>query len=508
MDDLNIIILQISIPNDKPIPSIITTFTPEENYAMIQIGSNAITEARKSVISFTNKKISEEYKFKINELENEINNEKQLASRLNERITTIYEEKINKLNQKIKQMSDEIFEKNKEPEEITNEEIEKIKINFEKMFEDKKKELEYKFDYDIEKINYKNNLLLEEKEKIKYKCDSLLEEKEKQIMLLRETFEKTLSKINPKSTVSKGIMGESVIFNDLASTFKDFKEFRIQDKHTEKGSGDFHLHFENFDVLVDAKNYKDVVDKKQIDKIRNDLLRNEHINIAWLVSLNTRIIGHDRAPIMCEFINARQCIIYINNLLGDEIPDKLLRMAWLLSDELYDKIKILNMNDGEELFQLKNKYYNLFDKVNLVKSTIRELNTTIGQLKNHVKKLEIDITHILEMETNTSIESHYYPKIDEWWNMNIEYIDDNESQLLSTNIWHLFKQCNKLLIQNDGITADDFKKYIMTKLSSDNYTMKNKTSAIIIHNHKLKTANVQPIENSSNLKLLKKNLIM
>ena len=69
MDDLNIIILQISIPNDKPIPSIITTFTPEENYAMIQIGSNAITEARKSVISFTNKKISEEYKFKINELE-------------------------------------------------------------------------------------------------------------------------------------------------------------------------------------------------------------------------------------------------------------------------------------------------------------------------------------------------------------------------------------------------------------------------------------------------------
>ena len=46
--------------------------------------------------------------------------------------------------------------KNKEPEEITNEEIEKIKINFEKMFEDKKKELEYKFDYDIEKINYKN----------------------------------------------------------------------------------------------------------------------------------------------------------------------------------------------------------------------------------------------------------------------------------------------------------------------------------------------------------------
>ena len=61
MEDTNIIILQISIPNNKIVPSIISTFTPDENYSMIQIGSNAISEARKSVITLTNKKISEEY---------------------------------------------------------------------------------------------------------------------------------------------------------------------------------------------------------------------------------------------------------------------------------------------------------------------------------------------------------------------------------------------------------------------------------------------------------------
>ena len=39
-------------------------------------------------------------------------------------------------------------------------------------------------------------------------------------------------------------------------------------------------------------------------------------------------------------------------------------------------------------------------------------------------------------------------------------------------------------MKNNEITSDDFKKYITTKLSSDNYTMKNKSSSIIINNNK------------------------
>jgi hypothetical protein len=508
MEEINIIILQISIPNNKIIPNIISTFTPEENYIMLQIGSNAITEARKSVISLSNKKISEEYKIKINELENEINNEKQLAIRLNERMTKIYEEKINKLNQKMKEMANEIFEKNKEPEEIANEEIEKIKNKYDELFEEKKRELEYKFNSDIQQIKYKNELLMEEKEKIKYKCNSLLEEKEKQIISLRDTFDRALSQINNSSstTVAKGKKGEST-FYDLASTFKDFNEFRIQDKHSEAGSGDFHLHFEKFDVLVDAKNYKDAVNKTQKDKIRKDLIRNEHINIAWLVSLNTRIIGHDRLPIMYEFINTRQCIIYVNNLMGDEIPDKLLRMAWLVSCEVYDKIQLSNMEnvDEDELNMLKNKYYHLFDKIKNIKTIIRELNTTIGIFKKQVESLNFEVLRMLEMETNTNIITETnYPMIDEWWNSNIEYTDE-DVQLISTNLWNIFKQDNKELIKNNEITSDDFKKYITNKLSSDNYTMKSKNSSIIINNYKLKHVISELPESVLKQKLIKNN---
>ena len=501
MEETNIIILQISILNNKIIPNIISTFTPEENYTMLQIGSNAILEARKSVISLSNKKISEEYKIKINELENEINNEKQLAIRLNERITTIYEEKINKLNQKIKEMSNEIFEKNEEPEQIINKEIEKIKNKYEILFEEKKKELEYKFNVDTQQIKYKNELLIEEKEKINYKCNSLLEEKDKQIISLRDTFDRAILQLNnsSSSTVAKGKKGEST-FHDLASTFKDFNEFRIQDKHSEAGSGDFHLHFENFDVLVDAKNYKDAVNKTQKDKIRKDLIRNEHINIAWLVSLNTRIIGHDRLPIMYEFINTRQCIIYVNNLMGDEIPDKLLRMTWLVSCEVYDKIQLSNMEniDEDELNILKNKYYNLFDKIKNIKSIIRELNTTIGIFKKQVESLNFEVLRMLEMETNTTMETNY-PMIDEWWNLNIEYTDENV-QLISTNLWNIFKQNNKSSMKNNEITSDDFKKYITNKLSSDNYTMKSKNSSIIINNYKLKNESSEPILKQKSIK--------
>jgi hypothetical protein len=254
---------------------------------------------------------------------------------------------------------------------------------------------------------------------------------------------------------------------------------------------------------VDAKNYKDAVNKTQKDKIRKDLIRNEHINIAWLVSLNTRIIGHDRLPIMYEFINTRQCIIYVNNLMGDEIPDKLLRMTWLVSCEVYDKIQLSNMEnvDEDELNMLKNKYYNLFDKIKNIKSIIRELNTTIGIFKKQVESLNFEVLRMLEMETNTTMETDY-PMIDEWWNLNIEYTDE-DVQLISTNLWNIFKQNNKILIKNNEITLDDFKKYITSKLSSDNYTMKSKSSSITINNYKLKNMSHELPESSLKQKIIK-----
>lgn len=472
---MDVTILQISIPNNKIIPSIITTFTPEENYAMIEIGSNAIAEARKSVISFTNEKIAGEYKFKINELENEINMEKQLATRFNEKMTSMYEEKINKLNERMQYLSHELLEKSKNNEEIMTDEIEKIKSKYELMLEENQKQLETKYGINLEQI--------------KIKTDAIIEAKEHQLSLMANTFDKTIGKIittNSNKSAHIGIRGEAVTFYDLANTFKDFNCYSIQDKRHETNAGDFHLHFENMDILVDAKNYDSAVGKSQKDKIRKDLIKNQHMNIAWLVSLNTKITGYDRFPIMYEFINTNQCIVYINNLIGDETPDKLLRMAWLISNMLNDKIKLSNVEDSDELSNLKNKYYTSLDKVKRMRTTISELNSCIKKIKTQVDALDTEILHILQMETNELMETHY-PKMDEWWDANVEYTED-DLQLLSTNVWHLFKQNNKSWVIDNKIDADDFKKYIMTKLSSDHYTKKGKSGAIMINHYKLKAS--------------------
>lgn len=485
MEETNIIILQISIPNDKTIPNIISTFTPEENLTMIQIGSNAISEARKSVMTLSNNKISEEYKIKINELENEINMEKQLALRLNEKMTSMYEEKLNKLNDRIQYLSHELLEKSKNNEEIMSDEIEKIKNKYEMMMEENQKKLENKYNVDLEQI--------------KIKTDAIIEAKENQVSLIVDTFDKTMGKIistNSNKSAHIGIRGEAVTFYDLANTFKDFNGYNIQDKRHETNAGDFHLHFENMDILVDAKNYDSAVGKNQKDKIRKDLIKNQHINIAWLVSLNTKITARDRFPIMYEFINTDQCIVYINNLLGDGTPDKLLRMAWLVSSMLNDKIKLLNVEDSDELSNLKNKYYTSLDKVKHMRSIISELNSCIKKIKTQIDTLDTEVIHILQMEMNELMETHY-PKMDEWWDANVEYTED-ESQLLSTNVWHLFKQHNKSWLINNKIDADDFKKYIMTKLSSDYYTKKGKSGAIIINHYKLKAHVVSESNEESN----------
>jgi len=48
-------IINITIPEERSLPDIISTFSPEENYIMLKIGSQCLEEGRKSVIGFSQK---------------------------------------------------------------------------------------------------------------------------------------------------------------------------------------------------------------------------------------------------------------------------------------------------------------------------------------------------------------------------------------------------------------------------------------------------------------------
>ena len=50
-------IINITIPNESVLPDIITTFSPEENYLMLKIGSDTLREGRKVITNITSDEV-------------------------------------------------------------------------------------------------------------------------------------------------------------------------------------------------------------------------------------------------------------------------------------------------------------------------------------------------------------------------------------------------------------------------------------------------------------------
>ena len=426
-------------------------FSPEENYQMLKIGSQCLLEGRKVVAGLTQKdiyqKIRQEYKDEIQRMEMNILLEKEVTKKMEERISAMYDTQVTQMKKQIELLSTQL----------------------------KTYELENK------------DLIDQEVNKAREKFELLLQEKDRQNQLNREVFDKAIQ-ITNKSTSHKGSDGEKT-FSEYAETFQDFKGFEIIDKHTQGGEGDFHLHFEDFDVLADAKNYKKKVPVDQREKIKKDLLKNEHLHFAWLVSLNTPIEKFDKAPIMYEWINTTQCVVYINNLSSFEDPKKILRIVWFTCKELYKLIEDVDQ-DENELTDLREKNFKLMDKVKNIRKTIREINTSMNATRNLIQVMDDELRGILEAETNEIVTSNI-SLFDDWWEQNIEIIN-GETIVASTDLWNKFKQENKLMINEMNISGDKFKQYIKSKVPLSSIILRNKNanSAFDIKGLKMK----EPLE--------------
>jgi hypothetical protein len=440
--------IQITIPKNKILQDI-SSFSPEENYLMLKIGSDCLLEGRKVITGLSQdeiyEKIKNETKEEIQKLELDIVVEREMSKKMEDRYAKMYETQLDQMKKQIETMDKQIKSYESENVDIINKEVEKIRD----------------------------------------KCNAIIEEKEKQNQLNREVFDKAL-KVSQISNAEKGSKGE-LKFNDIADTFKDYNKFYLEDKHTQSGQGDFHLHFDEFTVLADAKNYYNKVDKTQRDKIKKDLLKNEHVSFGWLVSLNTNIDKFDKDPIMFEWINTNQCVLYINNLLSYECPEKLLRVAYLLSKQLYIYIKSQDTDDIE-LNNLRETNYKIMGKVKNMKTSIREINTGINVMKKQVENLSYEIMDILELETKGNVNTSF-SLLDDWWDKNI-VVSKEECILSSSDIWLRFRQENKELIKELDITTDTFKDYIKTKVPSECRKLKSKKGAIEIINMKMTSEDI------------------
>jgi hypothetical protein len=335
--------------------------------------------------------------------------------------------------------------------------------------------------------------LNEELNKVKEKYDLLYREKEKQVERMTEVHEKLIvHHQSSKSTSHKGSEGEKT-FSEYAETFIDFKGFNIIDKHTQGGEGDFHLHFEEFDVLADAKNYKKKVPVDQREKIKKDLIKNEHIHFGWLVSLNTSIDKFDKSPIMYEWINTTQCLVYINNLSSFEDPKKILRIVWFTCKELYKMIEDVDQ-DETDITELKEKNFKLIDKIKNARKTIREINTSMNTTRNLIQVMDDELKGMIENETNEIVGSNI-SLFDDWWGENIE-ITSEEVQTSSTELWTKFKHDNKLLINEMNISGENFKQYLKSKVPMSGIILRNKNvnSAFDVKGIQLKSTENKVVE--------------
>ena len=462
---MSIKIINITVPGDAIIPEILTTFSPEENYMMLKIGSESLCEGRKLVMNSTSdeifKKVRNDCNKEIEKLNSEIINERKTSLLMNEKITKMYETQVEQLNKKFENALSQ-----------------------------------------IEIYKQGNSVSLnQELTKLKEKYDLLLEEKDRQNQLNREVFdkaEKLINKTSNKSSISIGDDGEQ-IFETLADTFKDFTEYRIENKAKQGHKGDFHLFFKDFNILVDSKNYSGSVQKKEITKIESDLTINDNMNFAWMVSLNSNICDYNRFPIMTKWITTDvgvKCILFINNLLEHKDPRNILRQAWSMCEDFYKLTKSIDKEDGE-LEEYREK--NLLSKKQIenLQERAAELRRNINTSFNILKHMDNDLLEILSLLSDNIINEKFTLNniIKEWWNNNIEYVNDDDSKLSSTEIWSKFKKDNKEYVGENKIAIETFKSEITSIVSSSAYIEKSKKSTIEFVGFRWKSIEVKSIEN-------------
>lgn len=427
----------IQIPYDENLPEKFFEFKPEKVLLAINIGYKCIIDAEQSMLELTEEmiynKVKEETSGELNKLKLDLLVEKEIAIKLDEKLTNKYEIQMERYKKQIEALTCQLKSYELENKDIINEAVKK------------------------------------EKEK----CELLLKEKDKQNLLNRETFDKALAQLTKNKTAKEiGDDGED-IFYSLSTTFKDFKGYKIENKSKQGHKGDFHLFFEEFNVLVDAKNYTASIHKKEIEKIENDLRINDNMKFAWLVSLNTDISECNRFTIMHKWImtdKGSKCIIYVNNLLDNKDPQNTLRLIWSICNE-FNKLTKETKSDNTEIQMYKDRDILLENKIQKMQDRSAEIKRSINGTLFILKQMDNELLEFLSVISNKIInkQSEKYDKISDWWHENIEYTTDDVS-LTSTEIWMRFKKINKEYIAENNISIDLFKETLINIVGNiENY---------------------------------------
>lgn len=342
-------------------------------------------------------------------------------------------------------------------------------------------------------MDEKNVLLLEKQENEKrfiMEMNNLLLEKEQEekklLMAANEELNQKIMKNNSTNNKTVGTDGERALTELLREAFKDHGDFDdIQDKSKTAHSGDIMAKFSKFTILIDSKVYKNGVDKKERDKLKLDISKNQYIKVAWLVSLENPIHKFSNYPVMYE-VEDGVLYVYINSLLKKEDPLDILRTAYFSSEWIFDNI--LGKDDDKIMLnKYKKNELRIREIVNRMTKYTRERDATLKQLNENFIENDRLLRDILNGEI-MSIREIQIDTVESWWKANI--IEQDGNTLRSNVIYERFMNNNPDVL-GINMTEELFKTIIISFLNKETVIIgKGKNTP-----HRIKNIGFIPLKN-------------
>ena len=413
------------------LPEILSDLSPEETELVLLVGCLSLNEAKQKLGEITNREILQEmssnYETRIRETEKELFFQK-------ERLRLMELEREDQIHNRITQsrdIFDSLLASYQKERDTMRRKIDELELENEKSRE-------------LSRQWKTETVQTEAIQLVKRELDmmrQILNEKEKQNENYKEMFERTMQKVDgltqKRDVASIGKIGEGKFLELALSTFRDFEGFQIKDVCTIGGLGDFHLQFKEMTILVDSKLYSNKVNSTSREKIKRDLVNNEHIQFAWLVSMDTFVDRFDKAPFMFEWVTSDKCVCYINCLQKQAEPREMLRSVFYCCKAIHKMMANENMEKCE-VGILKEREMKMKDILSKLVKNNRERDTILNQMKGNFERADELVREMLNEETN-DIAMNYYRVVIDWWNRSLEKSDSLE-KIKSTVVWNQFKR--------------------------------------------------------------------
>ena len=365
-------------PSNNPIIKTFSTLSTFEQIEVIKIGMDAMTTCIQKYKYFKNGEkddFIETLKTKhINELSERNKEIRQLKENLRNNEAAKREE-IGKIKDKIEHQQQLLF----------NSEIQSTKNKLEEL-EIKNKQL---IDANMHNQKCYYDKLLEDTYSSKSEIDNIRLQFDERMLIKERKIEELQEMLNlNKVSGIKGQAGENWVFNTLV---RDFPTFDIIDSHAQGHKGDFIIKNEQMICMLESKNYKKNVAKREITKFYRDIDSNDAYNCAILLSLETGVCNK---PDFCFEFRSGKPILFLHKVFYN--PQNI-RIAINIFKLVLKNMDCFDIAKEETQLKLRDKIKDIISTHKKTASHINDYNKLMNESMEQQWKQLSDMFELLNI---------------------------------------------------------------------------------------------------------------